>query len=289
MSMTATLLDGRLVSDSVLTEVKREVRKIKSHGVTSKLVIILAGDDPASVSYIRQKTLAAEKVGIESEMIRLSDKTTTKQLLTLIEKLNGDAKVHGILVQLPLPANIETPLVIRAVDPMKDVDGFHAYNLGKLFLSKEFEWLAPCTPRGIVRLLEYYKIPVAGRHVVIVGRSNVVGKPLAIMLINRDATVTVCHSRTEDLASHTRQADILVAAVGKPQIITTDMVKAGAVVIDVGVTKVENKLTGDVDFQAVKEIASYLTPVPGGVGPMTVACLMENVVRSTKRLHNFDF
>lgn len=282
--MSASIIDGRLVSDLVLKEVARDVKSLKKSSVKPKLVIILVGENPASVSYIRQKTIAAEKVGIEGEVMNLPTSTTTARLISHIEKLNGDKSIHGILVQLPLPPQIATELIIRAIDPRKDVDGFHAYNIGKMFLSKEFENLSPCTPRGIIYLLEKNKIPLAGKHVVIVGRSNIVGKPLAVMLINRDATVTVCHSKTKDPASFTRQADILVAAVGKPKFITPAMVKSGAVVIDVGTTKVENKITGDVDFEAVAKKASWITPVPGGVGPMTVACLMENVVRAAKRL-----
>lgn len=278
--MTATLLDGRLVSDLLLKEVYRKVSALKKRKITPKLVIILVGDNPASLSYIRQKSNAAQKTGIVCEVKNLPEKTTTKNLVSLIEKLNKDKKIHGILVQLPLPKHIETALIIRAIDPKKDVDGFNAYNLGKMFLSSDFERLAPCTPSGIIKLLEYYKISPAGKNVTIVGRSNIVGKPLAVMLINRDATVTVCHSKTQNLFYYTKRADILVAAVGKPCFITAKMVKAGAVVIDVGVNKVDGKLVGDVDFKAIAKKASFITPVPGGIGPMTVACLMENVVKS---------
>ncbi|MEK7523613.1 MAG: bifunctional 5,10-methylenetetrahydrofolate dehydrogenase/5,10-methenyltetrahydrofolate cyclohydrolase [Patescibacteria group bacterium] len=285
--MNSHLLDGRLVSDSLLKEVSHEVQKLAKKSIKPKLVIILVGENPASLSYIRQKRLAAERTGIQEELERLSSKTTTQKLITLIEKFNKDKMVHGILVQLPLPPHMDAPLVIRAIDPMKDVDGFGAYNLGKMFLATEFENLAPCTPRGIIRMLEYYKISAAGKYAVIVGRSNIVGKPLAVMLINRDATVTICNSKTKNLADFTKRADILVAAVGKPKMITANMVKKGVIVIDVGVTKVENRLVGDVDFENVKRKASWLTPVPGGVGPMTVACLMENVVRAAKRISDF--
>lgn len=278
--MTATLLDGRLVSDLLLKEVNHKVSALKKRKIAPKLVIILVGDNPASLSYIRQKSNAAQKTGITCEVKNLPEKTTTKNLVSLIEKLNKDKKTHGILVQLPLPKHIETPLIIRAIDPKKDVDGFNAYNLGKMFLSLDFEKLAPCTPSGIIKLLEHYKISPAGKNVTIVGRSNIVGKPLAVMLINRDATVTVCHSKTKDLARHTKQADILVAAVGRPNFIKAAMVKVGAIVIDVGVNKVDGKLVGDVDFKAIAKKASYITPVPGGIGPMTVACLMDNVVKS---------
>lgn len=282
--MSAKILDGRLVSDFLLREVSHEIKKLKIKKISPKLVIILVGNNPSSLSYIRQKELAAHKSGILYSQKNLPSSVTTKKLISLIEKLNKDKTVHGILVQLPLAPHIAVPLVIRAIDPMKDVDGFQAYNLGKMFLASEFEDLAPCTARGIVRLLEYYKISPAGKAVTIVGRSNIVGKPIAVMLINRDATVTVCHSKTKNLKKYTQQADILIAAVGKPRMITADMVKKGAVVIDVGVTKVENKLAGDVDFEKVKKRTAFITPVPGGVGPMTVACLMENVVRAAKRL-----
>lgn len=277
--MSVRLLDGRLVSDFLLTRVSHEVKKLHKKKIYPKLVIILVGNNPASLSYIRQKEKAALKTGIRYEQKNLSIKTSTKKLISLIEKLNRDKAVHGILVQLPLPPHIEASLVMRAIDPAKDVDGFGAYNLGKMFLCPEFEHLAPCTPRGVLKMLEFYKIAPEGKSVTIVGRSNIVGKPLAVMLINRSATVTVCHSKTKNLSEHTRRADILVAAVGRPKMITANMVKRGAVVIDVGVTKVENTLVGDVDFENVREKAAWITPVPGGVGPMTVACLMENVVR----------
>lgn len=282
--MTSRILDGRLVSDSLLTELQRAVKKLAAKRMFPKLIIILVGENPASLSYIRQKEKAAARTGIVSETMHLSVKTTTKKLIEIIEDLNADRSVHGILVQLPLPKHIEAPLVMRAIDPGKDVDGFGAYNLGKMMLSQEFEYLAPCTPRGIIKMLEYYNISPAGKHVVVVGRSNIVGKPVGIMLVNRDATVTVCHSKTKNLASYTKQADMLIAAIGQPKMITADMVKKGAVVIDVGVSRVENALVGDVDFDRVKRKASFLTPVPGGVGPMTVACLMENVVRAAQRL-----
>lgn len=286
--MTAQLcthvLDGRLVSSSLLAGIKRKVAGLKKKRITPRLVILFVGDNPSSLSYIRQKEKAAEYVGIEHRVKRLPASATAAQLVSSIQKLNKDERVHGILVQMPLPPHIQAPLVIRAIDPQKDVDGFQAYNLGKMFLSREFEKFVPCTPKGIIKLLDYYKISLAGKEVVIIGRSNIVGKPLAVMLINRDATVTVCHSRTRDLAFHTKRADILVAAVGRPAMVKTSMVKKGAVVIDVGITKVENDLVGDVDFPNVRRKAAWITPVPGGVGPMTVACLMENVVLAAK--HN---
>jgi methylenetetrahydrofolate dehydrogenase (NADP+)/methenyltetrahydrofolate cyclohydrolase len=250
-----------------------------------KLVIVQVGDDPASASYIRQKVKSCEKIGMRAEHKHLSVKITFEELLKVIQELNSDADVTGFIVQLPLPKHLQAklPEIIRAIDPKKDVDGFGAYNLGKMFLSTEFEHLPPATPAGIIALLEYYKVEVAGKHAVIVGRSNTVGKPLAAMLINRDATVTVCHSRTTELGQRTLDADILVAAVGKPNLITADMVKEGAVVIDVGINEVEGALVGDVDFDSVSKIASAITPVPGGVGPMTVASLLRNCVRAKER------
>lgn len=281
--MSATILDGRLVSDSLLKEVAASVHQLKAKGVTPKLVIVLVGDNPASLSYIKQKKKAAATCGIIAEEINLPPTTTTEELLGLIEKLNADPLVHGMLVQLPLPAHIPAPLIIRAISPEKDADGFHAYNVGKMFLSQEFERLAPCTPQGVIKIFEHYKIPLEGQNIVILGRSNIVGKPLAVMLMNRDATVTVCHSKTRNLAEHTRAADILIVAIGKANFIRADMVKEGAVVIDVGMNKLENKLVGDVDFESVSPKASAITPVPGGVGPMTVTCLMENLVKAALR------
>lgn len=285
--MSAKILDGRLVSQSILESVGREVKLLKSKGILPKLVIILVGENPASLSYITQKEKSAVSTGILCDLVKLSEKeTNTDKLVSLIEKLNEDATIHGILVQLPLPTKISSPLVIRAIAPEKDVDGFHAYNIGKMFISSEFERLVPCTPMGVIKLLEYYKVPIKGQNIVIVGRSNLVGKPLAAMLINRDATVTVCHSKTQNLAKFTREADVLISAVGKPKIITNDMVKKGVVLVDVGTVKVEGKLVGDLDAENLKEIASYISPVPGGVGPMTVACLMENVIKAATSLSN---
>lgn len=285
--MSAQILDGRTVSQSILESVGRDVKNLKGKGILPKLVIILVGENPASLSYVSQKEKASNSTGILCDLVKLSEKeTTTESLVSLIEKLNDDKTVHGILVQLPLPPKISVSLVTRAIDPAKDVDGFHAYNIGKMFISCEFERLVPCTPAGVIKLLEYYKLPIAGQNIVIVGRSNLVGKPLAAMLINRSATVTVCNSKTKNLGKFTSEADVLISAVGKPKLITKDMVKAGAVLIDVGTVKFENKLVGDMDSENLKEIASYISPVPGGVGPMTVACLMENVLASATPTSN---
>ncbi len=278
--MSALLLTGKEVADAIFKDLAPIVKKLDP-----KLVIVQAGDDAGSESYIRQKMKSCAAVGLRSEHIHLKSDVTKEKLFEVIDTLNGDSDVTGFIVQLPLPDHLQkfVPQVIKAIDPKKDVDGFGAYNLGKMFLSSEFEHLPPATPSGIIEMLKFYKIPVAGKHAVIVGRSNIVGKPLAVMLLNRDATVTVCHSKTKDLKALTLQADILIAAVGKPKMITKEYVKPGAVVIDVGTSRVDGKLTGDVDFNSVKEIASAITPVPGGVGPLTVASLIRNTVRAKER------
>ncbi|MFH1284136.1 MAG: bifunctional methylenetetrahydrofolate dehydrogenase/methenyltetrahydrofolate cyclohydrolase FolD [Candidatus Peregrinibacteria bacterium] len=282
-----TLLDGRKVSKEMLLKLQSEVNRLHAEHIHPKLAVILVGKDPASVSYIKQKQKACDMTGIEWEQFDYDTDVTTDELIGKIHELNEDESIHGILVQLPLPRGVYVPDVIRAIEPKKDVDGFTAYNLGKMFLSMEFEHLAPCTPRGVIRLLEHYKIPIEGREAVVVGHSNIVGKPLAMMLLNRNATVMVCHIHTKDLAAHTKNADILCVAVGKPDLIKADMVKEGATVIDIGINRLDNgELVGDVDFDEVAEKAGFITPVPGGIGPMTVACLMENTVTAAKRLNN---
>ncbi len=278
--MSATILFGKPVADALLENLKPDVKKLNP-----KLVIMQVGEDPASASYIRQKLLSCEAVGMRHEHRHLDEKTTLPELLHAIEELNNDADVTGFIVQLPLPKHLQShvPDVIKAIDPKKDIDGFGAYNLGKMFLSAAFEHLPPATPAGVIEMLAYYKIAIEGKHAVIVGRSNIVGKPLAIMLLNRGATVTICHSHTKNLAEITKQADILCAAVGRPKMITKDMVKKGAVVIDIGMSRTDGKLCGDVDFDAVSTVASAITPIPGGVGPMTVASLIRNCVTAKKR------
>ncbi|MBI5156144.1 bifunctional 5,10-methylenetetrahydrofolate dehydrogenase/5,10-methenyltetrahydrofolate cyclohydrolase [Candidatus Peregrinibacteria bacterium] len=278
--MPAKILTGKEPADTLLESLKPLIKKLNP-----KLVIVRTGSDAGSDVYIRAKLKACERVGMRAEHRHLSPDVTKAKMLALIEELNSDADVTGFIIQTPLPEHLwkESPLLFRAIDPKKDVDGFTAYNLGKLFLAQEFEHLPPATPAGIITLLEYYNISVAGKHVVIVGRSNVVGKPLAMMLLHRDATVTICHSKTKNIDAYTQGADILIAATGKERLITGDMVKKGAVVIDVGITRTDAGLTGDVDFERVKEIASAITPVPGGVGPMTVASLLRNVVRAKER------
>ncbi len=283
------IMDGRKVSKEILLKLKDDVSRLHFDHVHPKLAVILVGNDPASLAYIRQKQKACATTRIEWEQFDYEESVTTETLIDKINELNADDKIHGILVQLPLPEKVYAPDVIRAIDPKKDVDGFTAYNIGKMFISTDFEHLAPCTPLGVIRMLEYYKIDPKGKEVVIVGHSNIVGKPLATMLMNRDATVTVCHIHTKDLAFHTNRADILCVAVGKPDLITEDMVKDGVVIVDIGINRLDDgKLVGDVDFEKVSKKASFITPVPGGAGPMTVACLMENTVTAAKRLNNIN-
>lgn len=285
------LIDGRKVSKEILLKLKNDVSRLIDAHIHPKLAVILVGQNPASLSYIRQKQKACSETCIEWEQFDYEEDVTTEQLIEKIHQLNVDPDIHGILVQLPLPQNVYAPEVLKAIEPKKDVDGFTAYNLGKMFLSTEFEHLTPCTPMGVIKLLEYYKVPIKGQEVVVVGHSNIVGKPLATMLLNRDATVTVCHIHTKDLAAHTKRADVLCVAVGKAGLITAEMVKDGAVVVDIGVNRIKSedgkeKLVGDCDFENMSKKAKLITPVPGGVGPMTVACLMENTVKAAKRLNN---
>ncbi len=279
--MTPLLLDGREASGALLDFLKPLVETLDP-----KLVVVQVGDDPASSSYIKQKVKSCENVGMRSEHIHLSKDTTIEELMKKINELNADEDVTGFFVQLPLPEQLQghEPEIIKAIDPMKDIDGFGAYNLGKMFLSKEFEHLPPATPSGIVRLLEHFDIEIAGKHVVVIGRSNTVGKPVAIMLLNRNATVSICHSKTENLSDITKQADILIAAVGKAKMITADMVKDGATVVDVGIHRTaEGTLCGDTDFDSLQNKVSAISPVPGGVGPMTVASLIRNCVTAKER------
>jgi len=281
----AIIIDGKTIACKKREEAAERTAALKKRGVTPCLAVILVGEDPASVSYVTGKEKALEEAGMKSRDIRLPEETSEEELLALINSLNKDASVHGILVQLPLPAHIREDRVITAIDPAKDVDGFHPVSAGNLILGRP--GFIPCTPNGILVLLEEMRIPTAGAHAVVVGRSNLVGRPLANLLIRKtiNATVTVCHTGSGDLGRYTRQADILVAAAGKPGLLTADMVKEGAAVIDVGVNRVPDatakkgfRLKGDVDFEGVSEKASYITPVPGGVGPMTIAMLLINVV-----------
>ncbi|WP_124727212.1 bifunctional methylenetetrahydrofolate dehydrogenase/methenyltetrahydrofolate cyclohydrolase FolD [Staphylospora marina] len=285
--MSFQLIDGKEIAKQVRNELKAEVNRLREHGLVPGLAVILVGNHPASESYVRGKIRASEEVGIHSELIRLSETAREEELLAEVQRLNRDPNIHGILVQLPLPAHMDPARVIAVIDPAKDVDGFTPLNTGNMMIGQDA--LKPCTPVGIIELLKRADISVAGKHVVVVGRSNIVGKPVSILLQQENATVTMCHSRTKDLAYHTRQADILVAAVGRAEMITADHVKEGVVVIDVGVNRREDgKLVGDVRFDEVAPLASAITPVPGGVGPMTIAMLLANTVTAAKRIHGLD-
>lgn len=283
--MSFQILDGKAVAAKIYEELQPRVLRLSASGCQPGLAVILVGDNPASQVYVRNKEKACEKLGIRSFLYHLSEKAETSEILKLIDSLNADPKVHGILVQLPLPPHVEERKVLYRISPEKDVDGFHPYNLGRLMIGDPV--FLPCTPWGIQELLIRYGIDTEGKHVVIVGRSTIVGKPLAMMLVQKakgaNATVTVCHTKTADLSEYTKRADILVAACGSPGTITGDMVRQGVVVVDVGINRVEGKLVGDVDFASVAPKASYITPVPGGVGPMTVAMLMANTVKAAER------
>jgi methylenetetrahydrofolate dehydrogenase (NADP+)/methenyltetrahydrofolate cyclohydrolase len=279
--MAAKIIDGKSLAAELRHSQKAVVASLAARGARPCLAAILAGDDPASRIYVRNKARACEDTGVRSEIHEFPARVAESALLERIAQLNADRAVHGILVQLPLPRHLDAPRILAAVSPAKDVDGFHAVNLGALLQGRP--GFVPGTAAGVMRLLEHAGVPLAGRHAVVVGRSTIVGKPLALLLLQKDATVTICHSKTRDLASATRQADVLVAAVGRANVIAAGMVKPGACVIDVGVNRLpDGKLAGDVDFAAVKEIAGSITPVPGGVGPMTVAMLIVNTIRATE-------
>lgn len=280
----AILLSGKELSQRLLEEQRQEAGRLKALGIQPGLAVVLVGDDPASEIYVRNKGLACEAIGIQSKTIKLPGDVSQQQVLDVVDNLNQDAGIHGILVQLPLPKHIDEQQVLRRILPEKDVDGFHIYNAGKLFTGQP--GAQPCTPKGIMYMLHSTGLPLRGLHAVVVGRSNIVGKPIAMMLLQEDCTVTICHSRTKDLASMTRQADILVAAVGKARFITADMVKEGAIVIDVGINRVDGKVVGDVDFENVQQVAGYITPVPGGVGKMTISMLMQNTLEAACRAHS---
>ncbi|HSA88374.1 MAG TPA: bifunctional methylenetetrahydrofolate dehydrogenase/methenyltetrahydrofolate cyclohydrolase FolD [Burkholderiales bacterium] len=280
--MAARILDGKSLAARLRAEMKLRVEALVQRGVRPGLAVILAGDDAASRVYVRNKTLAAAEIGVHSELHEFGPDAAEAALLEKVQALNRDPAVHGILVQLPLPEHIDAARVLESVAPAKDVDGFHEANLGALLAGRPR--VVPCTPLGILRLIEHAGVPLAGRHAAVIGRSNIVGKPVALLLLQKDATVTICHSKTPQLAAVTRQADILVAAVGRAKLVGAEMVKPGACVIDVGVNRLpDGKLAGDVDFEAVKAIAGWITPVPGGVGPMTIAMLLENCIRAAAR------
>lgn len=281
----AVIIDGKELAKKIRANLKIECEELKKKNIKSKLAVIMVGEDPASKVYVRNKSRACEDVGIEYEEYLLGEKTTQKELIELIKKLNNDKTVNGILLQSPIPSNLDINEAFRTILPEKDVDGFNPVNVGKLVLNQDT--FVSCTPYGIMKMFEEYNIDLTGKNVVILGRSNIVGKPLIHCCLNKNATVTSCHSKTQNLAQKTKEADILISAIGKANFVTTDMVKRDAVVIDVGINRLENgKITGDVDFENVKENASYITPVPGGVGPMTIAMLMNNVIKATKRQNN---
>jgi len=301
--MTAQIIDGKSVAAAVRNDVKEEVTKLRAKGIVPGLATVLVGSRPDSMSYVTAKRQACAELGIESFPNEVPETVSQADLLALVNTLSADPKVNGILVQLPLPKHIDEEIILNAVNINKDVDGFHPINVGKLGMKGRQPLFAPCTPAGVIELLDRIGAKISGSRAVVLGRSNIVGLPVSLLLLGRDATVTICHSRTKDLASVVRQADILVAAIGKPKFVTADMVKPGAYVIDVGVNSVpvlnpdgsqaisektgkpKSKLVGDVDFDAVKEVAMAITPVPGGVGPMTIAMLMKNTLRGAKAAH----
>ncbi|GED56125.1 bifunctional methylenetetrahydrofolate dehydrogenase/methenyltetrahydrofolate cyclohydrolase FolD [Brevibacillus formosus] len=280
--MAATILQGKEVAQSIRAELANEVAELKKQGIVPGLTVVIVGDDPASHSYVRGKAKGCEEVGISSEIIMKDADITEEELLVIIQQLNENPNVNGILVQLPLPAHISEHAVIEAIAPEKDVDGFHPISIGNMVLGNDT--MLPCTPHGIIELIKRTGTPLAGKHAVVIGRSNIVGKPVSLLLQQENATVTMCHSRTQNLEEYTQKADILVVATGRAHMIGKEHVKPGAVVIDVGVNRIETgKLVGDVKFDEVKEVASFLTPVPGGVGPMTITMLLKNTVAAAKK------
>lgn len=281
----AKLIDGKIISAAVKERVAAEVEELKKDGVIPGLAVIIVGEDPASKVYVANKEKACEQLGMKSLKFALPAETTNEELLELIGKLNRDSSVSGILCQLPLPAHLDEKAVIEAIDPIKDVDAFHPVNVGRI-MTGDYDFL-PCTPAGIMEMLDYENIDISGKSCVVIGRSNIVGKPMSMLLLHKNGTVTICHSKTKNLKEVCAGADILVAAVGRPNFVTADMVKEGAVVIDVGINRLDNgKLCGDVSFAEVEPKASYITPVPGGVGPMTIATLMKNTLTAAKKQNN---
>lgn len=273
------IIDGKKLAQETRANLKIKCNELKEKGINPKLAVIMVGEDKASQVYVKNKSKACNEIGIEFEEFLLDSKIEQKELINLIKKLNKDEKIHGILLQSPIPSNLDINEAFRTIDPEKDVDGFNPVNVGKLCLNQDT--FVSCTPYGIMRMFEEYNIDLTGKNVTILGRSNIVGKPLIQCCLNKNATVTVCHSKTKDLKEHTINADIIIAAIGKSKFVTADMIKEGAVVIDVGINRGEDgKLTGDVDFENVSKKASYITPVPGGVGPMTIAMLMNNVIKA---------
>ncbi|MFC4652804.1 bifunctional methylenetetrahydrofolate dehydrogenase/methenyltetrahydrofolate cyclohydrolase [Lactococcus nasutitermitis] len=280
-----TIIDGKMLAEKMQADLKLKVARLQSQGIVPGLLVILVGEDNASQIYVRNKARVADKIGIRSETLRLAENVSEQELLNVIEKYNKDDNWHGILVQLPLPNHINEGRILHAIDPKKDVDGFHSYNMGRLMAGNPA--MVPSTPAGIVEMLRAYNVELSGKRAVVVGRSNIVGKPMAMMLLAENATVTIAHSKTENLATLTKEADVLVVAIGRANFVTADFIKSGAVVIDVGMNRDENgKLCGDVKFDEVSEVASLITPVPGGVGPMTITMLMEQTVEACMKSIN---
>lgn len=275
------VMDGKKLAKKIRNNLKLECEELKEKGIKPKLAVIMVGNNSASKVYVKNKSNACEEVGLEFEEFLLEEETTQEELEKLIEKLNQNEKIHGILLQSPIPKGLDINRAFGKIAPEKDVDGFHPFNIGNLALNKDT--FVPCTPYGIMKMLEEYNIDLNGKHVVIIGRSNIVGRPLIQCCLNKNATVTICHSRTQNLEEHTKRADVLIAALGKPNFVTQEMVGEGTVVIDVGINRLEDgKLVGDVDFESVSKKASYITPVPGGVGPMTIAMLMNNCLKAAR-------
>lgn len=279
--MTARILDGKVISQELREDIARRAAALTARGVTPGLAVILVGEDPASQIYVRNKGVACEQTGIRSVTLRLPETTTQEELERAIRALNADQSIHGILVQLPLPRHLDEAAALAVIAPEKDVDGFHVLNAGRLL--NGLPGVVACTPQGALEMIRRTGVPLEGKEAVVIGRSNIVGKPMAMLLLRENCTVTVCHSRTADLAAHTRRADVLVCAVGKARFVTADMVKPGAVVIDVGINRVDGKVVGDVDFDAVREVAGWITPVPGGVGRMTITMLLRNTLDAAER------
>lgn len=285
--MVAEIISGTEVGSKIKGDLKLEIAGLKEKNISPMLTVVLVGNNPASLSYVKGKERAAAEVGMDSNLIRLSEETTEEELLNLLHELNNDETVHGILVQLPLPKQIDEQKVIETIDPRKDVDGFHPNNIGKMMTGQET--FLPCTPYGIIELIKSSGVDIEGKHAVVIGRSNIVGKPVGQLLLNENATVTYCHSKTENLDKFTLDADILIAAIGRENFISKEQVKDGAIVIDVGINRTaEGKLTGDVDFEGVKQKAAFITPVPGGVGPMTITMLLANTVKAAKGLNSIE-
>jgi methylenetetrahydrofolate dehydrogenase (NADP+)/methenyltetrahydrofolate cyclohydrolase len=279
--MGAQVIDGKAIANSVREELRMQIARLKEEGVTPGLAVVLVGDDPASRLYVNMKKKTCAELGIYSEEHLLPADISQKELIDRVKMLNTDVNIHGILVQLPLPGHLDENEVLETISPLKDVDGFHPNNVGQLMIGEPL--FVPCTPAGVIKLIKSTGVEIKGKNAVVVGRSNIVGKPTAMLLIHEHASVTICHSRTKDLAAHCRNADILVVAVGRPEMIKGDMIKPGAVVIDVGTNKTDGKLLGDVAFDEAKEVAGFITPVPGGVGPMTIAMLMTNTVKAAEK------